>query len=264
MVKTPHALAVLSAAALFLAGCYTVPETGRRSLNLISPSQELQMGATAFREIKQSEKVSTDQNLNQTVNRVGQRIAKVVGDDLPSAEWEFVVFDDEVPNAFALPGGKVGVHSGLFKVAKTDDELAVVMGHEIAHVTARHGAERMSQGVLLAAGGVALDVALRDKDSGTRNLALAAYGVGSTVGVMLPYSRLNESEADEIGLVYAARAGYDPRAAVDFWTAMQKESEGKSKPPEWLSTHPSDATRIKKLEEMMPRMVEIYNKSDKQ
>ncbi|MGH8016997.1 MAG: M48 family metallopeptidase [Opitutaceae bacterium] len=262
--KPLHILAALAPAALFLAGCYTVPETGRRSLNLISPSQELQMGAMAFREIKQTEKVSTDADMNQTVNRVGQRIAKVVGDDLPDAEWEFVVFEDEDPNAFALPGGKVGVHTGLFKVAETDDELAVVMGHEIAHVTARHGAERVSQGLLLTAGGVALDVALRDEDSGTRNLALAAYGVGSTVGVMLPYSRLNESEADEIGMIYAARAGYDPRAAVDFWTSMQKESEGKAKPPEWLSTHPSDTTRIERLKEMMPRMVEIYNKSDKQ
>jgi len=252
------------AAGMFLAGCYTVPETGRRSLNFISPSQELQMGASAFTQIKQSEKISDDPDKNSTVKRVGQRIAKVVGDDLPTAEWEFVVFEDDAANAFALPGGKVGVYSGLFKLARSDDELAVVMGHEIAHVTARHGAERMSQGVLLAAGGVALDVALSDKDSETRNLALAAYGVGSTVGVMLPYSRLNESEADEIGLIYAARAGYDPRAAVQFWKAMKENSEGKSKPPEFLSTHPSDDTRIKKLEEMMPRMVEIYEKSDKQ
>lgn len=222
------------------------------------------MGISAFDEIKTKEKVSSDQDKIAAVNRVGKRIAKTVGSDMPNAQWEFVVFDDDSVNAFALPGGKVGVYTGLFKVAQSDADLAVVMGHEIAHVTAHHGAERMSQGALLAAGGVVLDVALKDKDSTTRNLALAAYGVGSTVGVMLPYSRLDESEADEIGLVYAAKSGYDPRAAITFWKSMKEYSKDKSKPPEWLSTHPSDDTRIEKIEKMMPRMVEIYEKSDKQ
>lgn len=257
------ALALLASSAL-LGGCYTVPETGRRSLNLLSPSQELAMGASAFGEIKAQGKISTDEQKSASVRRVGQRIAKVVGADIPDAEWEFVLFDDDSVNAFALPGGKVGVHTGLFKVAQSDDDLAVVMGHEIAHVAARHGAERVSQSVLIAAGGVALDMALKDKDSEQRSIALAAYGLGSTVGVMLPYSRLNESEADEIGMVYSARAGYDPRAALRFWTAMKENSEGAGKPPEWLSTHPSDDTRIKKLEALMPRMLEIYEKAPKQ
>ncbi len=251
------------AVSAFLAGCYTVPETGRTALNLLPARQEIAMGASAFSEIKTREKVSEDGAKIATVDRIGARIARVVGDAVPGAQWEFVVFDNPAANAFALPGGKVGVYTGLFDVARNDDELAVVIGHEIAHVTARHGAERVSQGVLLAAGGVALDVALQDKDGGTRNAVLAAYGLGSTVGVALPFSRFNESEADEIGLIYAARAGYDPRAAIGFWKNMQAQTEGKAKPPEWLSTHPSDKTRIRRLEEMMPRMIEIYERSDK-
>lgn len=244
-----------------LTGCYTVPETGRKSLMLVPIGQESQLGAASFADLKSQRKVSQDPAMNATVSRVGTRIAKAVGEALPGAQWEFVVFDDETPNAFALPGGKVGVHSGLFTIAQTDEELAVVMGHEIAHVTARHGSERMSQGILLAAGGVALDVALHDKDSTERNAWLAAYGVGATVGVMLPYSRLNENEADEIGLRYAARAGYDPRAAVQFWTRMKEASAGKGKPPEWMSTHPSDDTRIRKLEQFMPIALEEFERS---
>ncbi|MBE2214244.1 MAG: M48 family metallopeptidase [Opitutaceae bacterium] len=246
---------------VLLTGCYTVPETGRKSLMLVPIGQETQLGETSFADIKAQRKVSNDPYMTATVTRVGTRIAHVVGNALPNAEWEFVLFDDDTPNAFALPGGKVGVHTGLFRIAQTDDELAIVMGHEIAHVIARHGSERMSQGILLAAGGVALDVALDDKDSSERQAWLAAYGVGATFGVLLPYSRLNENEADEIGLRYAARAGYDPRAAIDFWTRMKEESEGKTKPPEWMSTHPSDDTRIKKLHQFMPIAVEEYELS---
>jgi predicted Zn-dependent protease len=244
-----------------LTGCYTVPETGRKSLMLVPIGQETQLGEQSFADIKSQRKVSDDAYMNATVTRVGTRIANVVGNALPNAKWEFVVFEDDSVNAFALPGGKVGVHTGLFRIAQTDDELAVVMGHEIAHAVARHGAERMSQGILVAAGGIALDVALDDKDSSERNAWLAAYGVGATFGVLMPYSRLNESEADEIGLRYAARAGYNPRAALDFWTRMKEESEGQSKPPEWMSTHPSDDTRIKKLQQFMPIAEEEYQLS---
>lgn len=253
-------LYLLPALAL-LAGCYTVPETGRKSLMLVPIGQETHLGEVSFADIKAQRKVSNDPYMTATVTRVGTRIANVVGDALPNAKWEFVVFDDDTPNAFALPGGKVGVHTGLFRIAQTDDELAVVMGHEIAHAIARHGSERMSQGFLLAAGGVALDVALDDKDSRERQAWLAAYGLVGTGLVILPYSRLNENEADEIGLRYAARAGYDPRAALDFWTRMKEESEGKAKPPEWMSTHPSDDTRIKKLNQFMPIALEEYERS---
>lgn len=245
----------------FLTSCYTVPETGRRSLILLPLDQEVALGASSFTEIKSQMRVSQDAEMNATVQRVGQRIARAVGDALPNAKWEFVVFEDDTPNAFALPGGKVGVHTGLFSIAQNDDELAVVMGHEIAHVTARHGAERISQGLLVAAGGIALDVALKDKDSEERALWMGAYGVAATGAVVLPHSRMNESEADNIGIRYAARAGYDPRAAIVFWSRMKEASADREKPPEWMSTHPSDDTRIKNLEKLMPAALEEYEKS---
>ncbi|RME67256.1 MAG: M48 family peptidase [Verrucomicrobia bacterium] len=253
--------AAAAVAAILLAGCETVPETGRRQLNFLSPDQELQMGITAFEQIKKEQKIADDPIKNAAIQRVGRRIAEAVGDDVEDAEWEFVLFEDDTPNAFALPGGKVGVHTGLFDVVESDDELAIVLGHEIAHVTASHGAERYSQSMLAALGGLALGTALSGEDESTRRLAMAAYGLGASVGVMLPYSRLNESEADEIGLIYAARAGYDPRAALSFWKRMKAVSEESGKPPEWLSTHPSDDTRIRRLEALMPRMLEIYEKA---
>lgn len=254
-----RAAAVLIAVALALfSGCYTVPVTGRSSFIMLPAGQEAEMGATAFLDIKGKERISTDPVANDRVRRIGERIAAVAGKDLPGANWEFVVFDaPDTVNAFALPGGKVGVYTGLLKIADSDDEIATVMGHEIAHVTARHGSERWTQAAAVAVGGVLLSETVL-KDNKNKEGWLAAYGLGSTVGVLLPYSRLNESEADEIGLVYAARAGYDPRAAIRFWEKMAKESEGKARPPEILSTHPSDATRIQRLREMMPRIMEDY------
>jgi predicted Zn-dependent protease len=250
---------ILTVAALaLLAGCYTVPQTGRKSFIVLPASQEASMGATAFLDIKSKEKISSDPVANGRVTRIGERIAAVASDDLPDAKWEFVVFDEpETVNAFALPGGKVGVYTGLLKLAASDDEIAVVMGHEIAHATARHGSERWSQSAAVAVGGALLSETVL-KDNKNREGWLAAYGAGATVGVLLPYSRLNESEADEIGLVYAARAGYDPRAAITFWEKMAAVAAGKGKPPEFLSTHPSDETRIRRLREMMPRILPLY------
>jgi predicted Zn-dependent protease len=251
----------MTALALFaalVAGCYTVPVTGRKSVNFVSVSQETQMGEASFQQMKAEGKVSANPVYVNRVQGIGKRIAEVVGDDLPSAEWEFVVFESPDLNAFALPGGKVGVYTGMIQFAESDAELATVMGHEIAHVTARHGSERMSQNILVAAGAVGVGVATKDKSNSERAAALAAYGVGTTVGVILPYSRSHESEADAIGLHYAARAGYDPRAAIDFWERMARNSEGKNKPPEFLSTHPADQTRIKKLQALMPEALEIY------
>ena len=246
-----------------LAGCYTVPETGRRSINFVSTSQEIQTGAAAFQQMKKQGTVSTNRIQINRVNVVGGRIAEVVGDDLPGAAWEFVVFESPDLNAFALPGGKVGIYSGLLKVTETDDELATVVGHEIAHVTARHGSERMSQSILVAAGAIGIGVVMKDKSDADRSAALAAYGLGASIGVMLPYSRSHETEADTIGLRYAARAGYDPRAAIDFWERMERASEGKNKPPEFLSTHPADETRIRNLQQMMPAALEIYETEGK-
>lgn len=245
-------------ALLALAGCYTVPETGRSSLILVPPNEELQMGAAAFTDIKAREKVSTDVVATGRVKRIGQRIAEAVGNALPGAKWEFVVFDDpKTVNAFALPGGKVGVYTGLLNLAESDDEVAIVMGHEIAHVTARHGAERMSQGFVAGLIGAGVEAASQDSRHG--ELMRAAYGIGAT-GATLAFSRGNESEADYIGLRYAAKAGYDPRAAVSFWLKMAKEKEGKQ-PIKWLSTHPPHAERIAELRRWMPEVLPLYEKA---
>ncbi len=240
--------------ALLLAACYTVPETGRSSL-ILPTVDDVAQGTAAFADLKTTEKISTNPADNERVRRVGTRIAEAVGDALPGANWEFVVFDQpETVNAFALPGGKVGVYTGLLRLAKSDDELAIVMGHEIGHVTARHGAERISQGILVAGAGVLLDAST--KDNKNHDLLLAGYGLASTGGI-LAFSRKHESEADYIGIRYAAKAGYDPRAAITFWQKMEKESKG-SHVPVFLSTHPSHEQRVADLQGWMPQVLPLY------
>lgn len=259
----PFVLAVVCLG--WLSGCAVVPETGRRQLMLVSASEEARMGLGAFEQIKKEEKISQDVEAINQVQRVGTRIAASVGRDLPNAEWEFVVFESDELNAFALPGGKVGVYTGLLKLAGSDDELATVMGHEIAHVSSRHGAERASQQYAVAGVGLAAAVAMevKDVDPAKRNAILAAYGAGSTVGVMLPYSRLHETEADAIGLRFAAGAGYDPRAAAAFWKKMVAANKGQAKPPEFLSSHPAEETRIKNLEQLAPQYMPLYESARK-
>jgi predicted Zn-dependent protease len=242
-----------------LAGCYTVPETRRQSLVLVPPEQEMQMGAQAFSEIRAQEKISNDPQALARVARVGQRIANVAGSDLPGAEWEFVVFDSPEVNAFALPGGKVGVYTGLLALATSDDEIATVIGHEIAHVTARHGGERMTvqQGVQL--GGAVLGGVADSRLSGNAsNLLKVAYGAGSQVWGVLPHSRFQEAEADKIGLRYAARAGYDPRAAVAFWLKMNQRAGDAAGGPAFLRTHPSGEDRIAALNAEIPLVMPLY------
>jgi metalloendopeptidase OMA1, mitochondrial len=251
-------IAFLALPIFWLTGCTTVPETGRRQIIAISPAAEAEQGLAAFQQIKQETKVSANVMANDQVQRVGLRIAKSVGRALPNTKWEFVVFESDDVNAFALPGGKVGVYTGLLKLVASDDELACVMGHEIAHVTSRHGAERMTQSMGVALIGAAVEVGTEDSEH--RDLWRGAYGVGTTLG-MLGYSRLHESEADSIGLRFAAGAGYDPRAAILFWRKMAKASEGQTKPPEWMSTHPSDATRIANLERLAPQYLKLYEQS---
>jgi len=239
---------------LILAACYTVPETGRSSL-ILPMVDDVAQGTAAFSDLKATEKISTDSSENERVRRVGRRIAEAVGNALPGASWEFVVFDQpETVNAFALPGGKVGVYNGLLRLAKSDDELAIVMGHEIGHVTARHGAERISQGAIAAGLGVVLDATT--KDNSHHDLLLAGYGLFSAGGI-LAFSRQHESEADYIGIRYAAKAGYDPHAAITFWQKMEKESQG-SHVPVLLSTHPSHERRIADLQKWMPEVVPLY------
>ncbi len=246
--------------ALCVCGCYTVPETGRRTLSLIPDSQMNLLGLQSFSELKTQERISQDPVMNEAVQRVGTRIAAAVGDRIPNAKWEFVLFEnDEMINAFAMPGGKVGFYTGMFRVADTDDALAIVMGHEIAHVAARHGTERLSQALVVEALGRSLSAALEKEEDETRRIAMAAFGLGTSIGYSLPFSRLLEREADEIGLLYAARAGYDPRTAIRFWERME-EAEASGQVP-FLSTYPSAGKRIQKLKALMPDALKEYERS---
>ncbi|MEY2880686.1 MAG: hypothetical protein RLZZ15_3066 [Verrucomicrobiota bacterium] len=242
-------------------GCYTNPVTGRKSMVLISQQQELAIGAQSFADTRGKEKISAAPAEIDRVRRVGERIAKAVGEQMPDAKWEFVVFDSPAVNAFALPGGKVGVYSGLLRLAESDAELAIVMGHEIGHVIARHGAERMSEAMAIEGfGAIAATVAEGKYDGQTVGMFKQFYGLGTTIGILLPHSRGNESEADRMGLIYAARAGYDPRAAIGFWKKMAAQSAagGGAKPPPWMSTHPADEKRIADLGAAMPQVTPIY------
>lgn len=254
-------LFVLAASALALAGCYTNPVTGRQSLVLVQPSEELSLGAQSFQQIRSQEKVSNDAAMNARVQRVGKRIADAVGRQMPNAQWEFVVFDSAEVNAFALPGGKVGVYTGLLKLATSDDELAVVMGHEIGHVIARHGAERMSEQMVIDGLGTLASAYAQNRYSPQAvQLFQTAYGGAATLGRVLPHSRQQETEADHMGVVFAAKAGYDPRAAITFWEKMSAQNGGKSSGAleKFLSTHPADADRIAALKALMPQVVPVY------
>lgn len=242
-------------------GCTTVNETGRSQLMLVSASQEAEMGLSAFADIKKEEKISTDAAVNARIQRIGQRIAASVGREIPNAQWEFVVFDSPTVNAFALPGGKVGVYTGLIKLAANDDEIAIVMGHEIAHVTSRHGAERTSQNYAISGVGALAQVGMDASkvDPTKRDLVLAGYAAGSQYGVALPFSRLHETEADSVGLRFAAGAGYDPKAGATFWKKMA--AQGGSKTPVLMSTHPSDEARIANLQKLAPQYETLYQQA---
>ncbi|MBT3668500.1 MAG: M48 family metallopeptidase [Opitutae bacterium] len=210
--------------------------------------------------MKKSERISSNASHKAMIERIGERIAGVAQVDLPGTEWEFVVFEKSEPNAFAMPGGKVGVNSGLITLANgSEDEVAAVIGHEIAHVAFRHSNKRMSQAMGIALGGVILNTAMRNKSSTDRVLATGAYGVGTTVGMALPFSRSQEREADHRGIFYAAMAGYDPRAAISFWKKMQGGK--KRKMPEFLSTHPNPGNRIEFLESNMDRALGLYKEA---
>lgn len=237
---------------LVLVACGTVPITGRQQLMLMSEPEEEQLGLTAYREILSKEHVSRNQRLNALVQRVGRRIAAVA--NRPDYQWEFHVVDKDEANAFALPGGKVAVYTGILKYTQTDAGLAVVMGHEVAHALARHGAERMSQSMVANTG-----LSVMSAIAGGQNQGLMqAIGVAYGVGVELPFSRRQESEADHIGLILMAKAGYDPRQAVPFWQRMSA-AKGGSGPPEFLSTHPAGKRRVRQLQAWMPEALSYYH-----
>lgn len=242
----------LLAAVLLVAACKTVPYTGRHNLVLISEGQEKQMGVDAYKDALSKAPLSKDAAAAARVKRVGEKLAAAA--NRPDFAWEFNLIDDpKTVNAWCLPGGKVAVYTGLLPVAKDDAGLAVVMGHEIAHALARHGSERMSQGLLAQYGGTLLSVALSQKPAETRALYEKAYGTGVQVGALLPFSRGQESEADHIGLLLMAEAGYDPRAAVDFWGRMAQTGGGSGAGlQKYLSTHPSHEDRIRQIEGWLP------------
>jgi len=237
--------------------CATAPETGRRQLQLVSPADEAELGLRAFAQLKQKEQIVAAGKEAAMVQRVGERISKVA--PLPNARWEFVLFEDDAPNAFALPGGKVGVNTGILPITQDEAGLATVIGHEVAHALARHGAERISHAMLVELGQAGLSAALGQDGGVSRDLVMQAYGLGAQLGVMLPYSRTQELEADELGLVLMARAGYDPREAIGFWRrfAAYNAKRGGT-PPVFLSTHPLDQQRIAQLEGLMPRAMAEY------
>ncbi|MCX8108790.1 MAG: M48 family metallopeptidase [Verrucomicrobiae bacterium] len=237
---------------LLLAGCVTEPVTGRKQLILLTPSQELELGMTSFEQMKREMPINKDPAINALVQKVGKRIAAVA--DLPGAQWEFVVFDSNEANAFCLPGGKVGVYTGILPITKDEAGLATVIGHEVAHAAARHGAERLSQAMLLQTGGNVVGTYLGSKNSQTQAIFNSIYGIGTQIGIVLPHSRTQESRADEIGLVYMARAGYNPEAAIEFWKRFaeyNKTTGGKT--PWFLRTHPLDEQRIADLQKWLPK-----------
>jgi predicted Zn-dependent protease len=237
-----------------LAGCYTVPETGRQAF-ILPLVDDVAQGTAAFSELKARGPISTNPEYNACVQRVGKRIAEAVGSDLPGANWEFVVFDEpRTVNAFALPGGKVGVSTGLLLLIDNDDQLAVVMGHEIGHVTARHGAQRVTEATVAVLGAVVLEVLTRSKAG--HEAVLVGYGLVAG-GSILTFSRAHEREADYIGIRYAAKAGYDPRAALAFWRKMVEASEG-SRFTLLLRTHPLTITRLADLQKWMPEVLPLY------
>ena len=252
----------------FLLSCSTVPLSGRSQLNLIPSNELLSMSYQQYGQFLSENKLSNDATNIAMVKRVGQNIQHAVetylaqnnlSNRLNGYKWEFNLVEDPQVNAWCMPGGKVVVYTGILPVTKDEIGLSVVLGHEIAHAIAEHGNERMSQGLLQQLGGVALSVALKDEPETTQALFYTAYGVGTTVGIMLPFSRTQESEADHLGLIFMAMAGYNPNTAVDFWQRMA-QMKGGNEPPEFLSTHPSDQTRINDIKKWLPDAMKYYKK----
>jgi len=248
-----------SAFFLFLFSCQQVAVTGRKQLNFIPASEMQSMSYTSYKQFLSSNKLSTDMQKTAMVKNVGQRIQKAVeqymtqknlSNQLKGFQWEFNLVDDPTVNAWCMPGGKVVVYTGILPVVQDEKGLAVVLGHEIAHAIANHGGERMSQQLAVQTGGLALSVALSEKPAATQQIFAQVFNVGSQIGVLLPFSRLHESEADHMGLIFMAMAGYDPNAAVSFWQRMKVKSG--QKPSEIMSTHPSDDRRIADIQKLMP------------
>lgn len=260
-------VALIIAFAVIIVACSTVPITGRKQLSLIPESELMSMSFTQYDAFLKENKLSTNKEETAKVQRAGKNISTAVenyfrdkgwSSQLANFRWEFNLVEDPAINAWCMPGGKVVFYSGIMPLCKDETGVAVVMGHEIAHAVAKHGSERMSQQLGVQFGAVALSVLLAEKPQETQNLFLTAYGVGTTVGMVLPYSRQHEYEADRLGLIFMAMAGYDPSAAVDFWRRMS--ALGGEKPPAFLSTHPSDDARIRNLQKVLPEAMTYYKR----
>ncbi len=250
-------------------GCAQVPVTGRSQLTLVPDYQLLAMSEKEYRQFLSKHKLCQDPAKVEMVKRVGRRIAKAVerflretgqSQRIRGYRWEFNLVCGKQINAFCMPGGKVVVYSGLLPIAKDENGLAVVLGHEIAHAVANHAAERLSQQILLQLGGNALSLLTGSYSPATRHLLMQLYGLGANVGVLLPYSRKQEYEADHLGLIFMAIAGYDPRGALTFWKRMMAASKGKPRPPELLSTHPADRARLEKIIQYLPEALSYYRR----
>jgi len=265
-VHTPRLVLTLVTAAMLAWSCSSVPITGRKQLNLVPESEMQTMSYQQYNQFLKENKLSTDREATAMVKRVGTRIEHAVEDymnthnmkdQLSGYQWEFNLVENKEVNAWCMPGGKVVVYTGILPVTQDEPSLAVVLGHEISHAVAHHGTERMSQGLIAQGLGTALSVAVAKEPQTTQQLWMTAFGVGAEVGVLLPYSRTQESEADHLGLIFMAMAGYDPHVAVPFWERMA--SQGGSKPPEFLSDHPADQTRIDALKKLMPEAMKYYH-----
>lgn len=260
-------LPVFLTVVLFITSCGTVPLTGRRQVAFVPEGMLVNMALTNYQEFKaQNPPLPASDQRVQAVRRVGNRISQAVNQYLidngeasrvQNFQWEFNVVQDESVNAWAMPGGKIMFYTGIFPVTQNDEGIAVVMAHEIAHAVARHGNERMSQQLLLTLGAVGLDVAMRDNPEATRNIFLMTYGVGGQLGT-LAYSRRHEYEADQLGMIFMAMAGYNPAGTVTFWERMQAASGGQE-PPQFLSTHPSSTSRIRAARDFVPEAMKFYN-----
>ena len=260
----------LTAGALVLcllqAGCSTVAITGRSQLDLIPASTMLSMSEQQYNEFLGSNKPSTNREQAALVKKVGTGIQGAVekyfrsqkmSDQLQGYSWQFNLIDSKEANAWCMPGGRVVVYTGILPITQTEDGLAVVLAHEIAHAVAEHGNERMSQELLAQLGGMALSEAIANKPKETQQIYMTAFGLGAEYGALLPFGRLQESEADHLGLIFMAMAGYDPHGALSFWQRMSQSNSGQAL-PEFMSTHPSDATRIANIEQEMPEAMQYY------
>lgn len=258
-------VAVFSFAALVWS-CGTVPITGRQQFNIVSDQTILSTANQEYRQFLNESTLSRDATATRLVRKVGANIQQAVtryftdqqqAATLNGYEWEFNLVEDTEANAWCMPGGKVVVFTGMLPITQDENGLAVIIGHEIAHAVAKHGNERMSEALMIQLGGMALDQALRQKPQETRDMYNQAYGIGSEIGLMLPFSRVQETEADELGLIFMAMAGYDPQLSVAFWERMTRQQQGFA-PPQFLSGHPSDQTRIENLRQFMPQAMAYY------